>query len=92
MSDDEGADSGMRRTAGASSVRANPLTLGLTLLLAAPAAGASPTPTADVAPATPDGTKTACVGGDRQPGNGGVDVAVNAAGDAVVTWTPGEVP
>ena len=73
--------------AGPSPGRAHPLTLALALLLTAPAAAAGPTPPLPVAPATPDGDDPACVAGDRQPGNGGADVAVNAAGDAVVTWT-----
>ena len=64
------------------------LTLLLTLLLAGPAAAAGPLPPIDLAgPADGSQNTGDCVGFLAQPGIGGVDVATNAAGDAVATWT-----
>ena len=78
----------MRGGARPSSDRANPLTLGLTLLLAGPAAAATPLPVADLTPATADGPQGgACAPDERQAGVTGTGLAVNAAGDAVVTWS-----
>ncbi len=60
--------------------------LALALGLGGTATAAGPLPPADVSARTADGT-AACNFLSRQPGVGGVDVAANARGDTIVSWT-----